>query len=82
MSKNELVRVEVVIDNFHDKENFNKEITIVRNEKEMKIKGKLLMAGDKYFVSKERAAHLKEKGIVTILKKDKEEVTEAKSTEQ
>lgn len=82
MAKNSLVRVEVNINNFHDKENFNKEITIVRNRNEMKIKGKLLMKGDKYFVSKERAIHLKEKNIVTILKDDKEEAIETQSTEQ
>ena len=37
-----MIEVEVLIDNFKDKENYNKEITIIRNGVETKIQYTLL----------------------------------------
>ena len=67
--------VRVLIDNFHDKENFNKEITIKRKGKEVKVKCELLHNDDIYYVTKERFKYLAEKKIVEEVKKPKEETT-------
>ena len=66
---NELVNVEVVIDNFQDLENYNKEIVVERKGKKVKLFNKLLFKGDKYTVEKKRAEYLQSKGIVNIIDK-------------
>lgn len=64
-----MIEVEVLIPNFKDKENYYKEITIVRNGKILKVFNELLQPGDRYKVSKERAVYLSEKNIVKTCKK-------------
>lgn len=59
-----MVEVEVLINNFIDKENYNKEITVIRNGKELKLQHKVLLAGDIYKISKTRYNILSKKGIV------------------
>ena len=49
-----MVEVEVLIDNFKDKENYSKKTTIIRNGKEIEIQFKLLQKGDNYKITKER----------------------------
>lgn len=71
-----MIKVEVLIDNFKDEENYSKEIPIVRNGSELKLKRKLLQKGDIYEISKERYEHLSKKGIVAKYKNSKKEVTE------
>lgn len=68
-----MIEVEVLKDNFKDKENYNKEITIKRNNKEIKILRKLLQKGDIYSVTKERYEVLSKKGIVAKVKKETKE---------
>ena len=68
-----MVEVEVLKDNFKDLENFNKVITIKRNEKEITVIGKLLQKGDTYFITKERYKVLSKKGIVQKASKEKQE---------
>lgn len=66
-----MIEVEVLIPNFKDKENFSKEITIIRNGKELKVINTLLQPGDRYKITKERADYLIEKNIVKIYKEPK-----------
>ena len=72
-----MIEVEVLINNFKDKENKNKKIQIIRNGKEIIInEGELLQSGDKYKISKERYSELSKLKIVTKVlndKKDKED---------
>lgn len=75
---NELVNVEVVIDNFQDLENYNKEIVVERKGKKVKLFNKLLFKGDKYPVEKKRAEYLCSKGIVNIIDKKTSKSTENK----
>lgn len=63
-----MVKVEVLIDNFKDKENYHKEIKIIRNGKEIVVKEQLLQTGDIYEISKERYNHLSKLGIVAKYK--------------
>ena len=59
-----MVKVEVLIDNFKDIENYHNEIKVIRNGKEIVAKEQLLHTGDIYEISKERYNHLSIKGIV------------------
>lgn len=68
-----MVEVEVLINDFKDKENYNKKITVIRNGKEIEIQFQLLQKGDIYKISKERYVILSKKGIVSKLKKDTKE---------
>ena len=70
-----MIEVEVLINNFKDKENYNKKISIIRNGKKIEGENMLLQKGDIYTISKERYSILFEKGIVakTKDKKDKED---------
>lgn len=72
-----MIEVEVLINNFRDKENKNKKLQIVRNGKEIIInEGDLLQCGDRYKITKERYDELSKLKIVTKVlkeKKDKED---------
>jgi len=72
-----MIEVEVLINNFRDKENKNKKFQIVRNGKEIIInEGDLLQCGDRYKITKERYDELSKLKIVTKVlkeKKDKED---------
>lgn len=69
-----MIEVEVLINNFKDKENKNKKIQIIRNGKEIIInEGELLQSGDKYKISKERYSDLSKLKIVTKVLKDKKD---------
>lgn len=72
-----MIEVEVLINNFKDKENKNKKFQIVRNGKEIIInEGDLLQCGDRYKITKERYDELSKLKIVTKVlkeKKDKED---------
>ena len=68
-----MVEVRVLINNFKDKENYNKRITIIRNGKEQMIQFTLLQKGDIYKITKERATYLIEKGIVELYKEQKKQ---------
>ena len=68
-----MIEVEVQINNFKDKENYDKTITIIRNNQEQKVTRELLQKGDKYKISKERYEHLSKKGIVVKAKKETKE---------
>ncbi len=70
-----MIEVEVLIDSFHDKENYNKKIIVNRNGKEIEVEGKLLFKGDKYKISKERYKELSELKIVS-------KVTESKNNQE
>lgn len=65
-----MIEVEILIDNFKDKENYSKKTTIIRNGKEMEIQFKLLQKGDIYKITKERYKLLSNKGIVAKVKKE------------
>lgn len=65
-----MIEVEVLIDDFKDKEIYDKKTTIIRNGKEIEIQFKLLQKGDIYKVSKERYQILSKKGIVAKIKKE------------
>jgi len=67
-----MVEVEVLINNFKDKENFNKTTAVIRNGKEYILEKELLQPGDKYKISKERFEILSKKGIVQKAEKQKE----------
>lgn len=73
-----MIKVEVLINNFKDSENFKKEIVVIRDGKEIKLKEKLLNKGDIYEITRERYNHLSKKGIVSKYKisKEKEEKTQ------
>lgn len=70
-----MIEVEVLINNFKDKENYNKKNFIIRNGKKIEVENMLLQKGDIYTISKKRYSILSEKGIVakTKDKKDKED---------
>ena len=69
-----MIEVEVLINNFKDKENKNKKIQIIRNGKEIIInEGELLQSGDKYKISRERYSELSKLKIVTKILKDKKD---------
>lgn len=69
-----MIEVEVLINNFRDKENKNKKFQIVRNGKEIIInEGDLLQCGDRYKVTKERYDELSKLKIVTKVLKDKKD---------
>lgn len=72
-----MIEVEVLINNFRDKENKNKKFQIVRNGKEIIInEGDLLQYGDRYKITKERYDELSKLKIVAKVlkeKKDKED---------
>lgn len=69
-----MIEVEVLINNFRDKENKNKKLQIVRNGKEIIInEGDLLQCGDRYKITKERYDELSKLKIVTKVLKDKKD---------
>lgn len=68
-----MIEVEVLVDNFKDEENYNKLITITRNNKEIVLNHKLLQKGDIYKITRERYSVLSKKGIVAKAKKEKKE---------
>ena len=59
--------------------NFSKEITIIRNGKELKVTNELLQPGDRYKITKERADYLIEKNIVKLYKEQKKKESPEKS---
>ena len=68
-----MIEVEVLINNFKDKENKNKKIEIVRNKQEMLLnEGELLQKGDKYKITKGRYNELSKLGIVAKVQKEKD----------
>lgn len=58
------VQVEVQRDAFKDKELFNQEIEVIRDEEKIKVSQKLLRKGDKYETTLERAEYLEKIGAV------------------
>lgn len=64
-----MIEVVVLINNFKDKENFNKSIKVVRNNVEVELHQELLQKGDIYSITKERYKYLSEQGIVEKAKK-------------
>lgn len=68
-----MIEVEVLINNFQDKENFSKKIKIKRNGIEMEVLNELLQPGDIYKVTKERYKHLSSLKIVKKVKQPKGE---------
>lgn len=65
-----MIEVEVLINNFKDKENYDKKTIIVRNGNEIEVQYELLQKGDRYKVSKERYEELSKLGIVNKVKKE------------
>lgn len=65
-----MIEVEVLINNFKDKKNYSKKITIVRDGKETELQYDLLQKGDKYKVSKDRYEELSKLEIVAKVKKE------------
>lgn len=74
-----MIEVEVLTPNFKDKQNFSKEITIIRSGKELKVTNELLQPGDRYKITKERADYLIEKNIVKPYKEPKKKESPEKS---
>lgn len=68
-----MVEIEILIDNFKDKENYDKKTSVIRNGKEIELQFQLLQKGDIYKISKERYNLLSKKGIVSKVKKDMKE---------
>jgi hypothetical protein len=67
-----MIEVEVLINNFKDKENKNKQIEIVRNKQGILLnEGELLQKGDRYKITKERYNELSKLGIVVKAQKEK-----------
>lgn len=64
-----MIEAEVLIDNFKDKENFYKKISVKRNNKNIYLENELLQKGDIYPITKERFKYLSSKGIVAKAKK-------------
>ncbi len=68
-----MIEVEVLINNFKDKENKNKQIEIVRNKQGILLnEGELLQKGDRYKITKERYNELSKLGIVAKVQKEKD----------
>lgn len=68
-----MIEVEVLINNFKDKEHKNKKIEIVRNKQGILLnEGELLQKGDKYKITKERYNELSKLGIVVKAQKEKD----------
>lgn len=68
-----MTEVEVLINNFKDKENKNKKITVIRSNQEIILnEGDLLQKGDKYKITKERYNELSKLGIVVKAQKEKD----------
>lgn len=68
-----MTEVEVLINNFKDKENKNKQIEIVRNKQGILLnEGELLQKGDRYKITKERYNELSKLGIVVKAQKEKD----------
>ncbi len=65
-----MIKVEVLIDNFKDLENFDKPIKIIRKGKETTIQRRLLFKGDIYEITKERYDRLSKDGIVCKYKEN------------
>lgn len=68
-----MIEVEVLINNFRDKENKSNKISIIRKNQEIILsEGELLQKGDKYKITKERYNILSKLGIVTKAEKEKQ----------
>ncbi len=68
-----MTEVEVLINNFKDKQNKNKKITVIRSNQEIILnEGDLLQKGDKYKITKERYNELSKLGIVVKAQKEKD----------
>jgi len=68
-----MIEVEVLINNFKDKEHKNKKIEIVRNKQGILLnEGELLQKGDRYKITKERYNELSKLGIVVKVQKEKD----------
>lgn len=68
-----MIEVEVLINNFKDKQNKNKKITVIRSNQEIILnEGDLLQKGDKYKITKERYNELSKLGIVVKVQKGKD----------
>nr|DAV26491.1 MAG TPA: hypothetical protein [Caudoviricetes sp.] len=68
-----MIEVEVLINNFKDKENKNKKIEIIRNKQGILLnEGELLQKGDRYKITKERYNELSKLGIVVKAQKEKD----------
>lgn len=68
-----MIEVEVLINNFIDKENKNKKLTIIRNNKEIILnEGDFLYSKDIYKISKKRFEELSKLGIVAKVQKEKD----------
>lgn len=69
-----MIEVEVLINNFKDKQNKNKKITVIKNNKEIVLnEGDLLQKGDKYKITKERYNELSKLRIVAKVQKEKQD---------
>ena len=73
--------IEIVIPVFRDKERFSQITEVTRKGKKINLIGKLFFKNDKYYVSQERAKELEEKGIVRIIKEEKQNVTKKTNIE-
>lgn len=68
-----MTEVEVLINNFKDKQNKNKKITVIRSNQEIILnEGELLQKGDRYKITKERYNELSKLGIVVKAQKEKD----------
>ena len=68
-----MIEVEVLINNFKDKQNKNKKITVIRSNQEIILnEGDLLQKGDKYKITKGRYNELSKLGIVVKAQKEKD----------
>ena len=68
-----MTEVEVLINNFKDKQNKNKKITVIRSNQEIiHNEGELLQKGDRYKITKERYNELSKLGIVVKAQKEKD----------
>ena len=65
-----MIKVEVLIDNFKDLENFDKPINVIRSGKEITVQRRLLFKGDIYEITKERYNLLSKDGIVCKYKEN------------
>jgi len=67
--------IEIEASVFLDQKRYYQETEVIRNGKKIVLIGKLFFKGDRYYVSKERAKYLEEKGFARIVKEDKQNTT-------
>ena len=68
-----MIEVEVLINNFKDKENYQNKTIILRNGAEVELQEELFQKGDRYKITKERFEKLSKLGIVAKVAKEKKD---------